>query len=87
MQVLAYTVACVGISAFDAGLIDGAKAEEVMNTLRTLTEESQQVSRRLLCLVGFKNMKERERKKCISLTQKFSCMQKSYQYLLTQSLL
>ncbi|AWO95702.1 putative focadhesin isoform 2 [Scophthalmus maximus] len=41
-EVLAYTVACVGISAFDAGLIDGAKAEEVMNTLRTLTEESQQ---------------------------------------------
>lgn len=46
MQVLAYSVACVGVSAFSGGLIDAAKAEEVMNTLRTLTEESQQVSRK-----------------------------------------
>lgn len=44
MQVLAYSVACVGVSAFSGGLVDAAKAEEVMNTLRTLTEESQQVS-------------------------------------------
>uniref|UniRef100_A0A7N8Y0G9 Focadhesin n=1 Tax=Mastacembelus armatus TaxID=205130 RepID=A0A7N8Y0G9_9TELE len=42
LQVLAYSVACVGVSAFTAGLIDAAKAEEIMNTLRTLTEESQQ---------------------------------------------
>ncbi|XP_047426080.1 focadhesin [Mugil cephalus] len=41
-EVLAYSVACVGVSAFNGGLIDAAKAEEVMNTLRTLTEESQQ---------------------------------------------
>lgn len=44
LQVLAYTVACVGVSAFRGSLIDAAKAEEVMNTLRSLTEESQQVS-------------------------------------------
>uniref|UniRef100_A0A3Q3R8V0 Uncharacterized protein n=1 Tax=Monopterus albus TaxID=43700 RepID=A0A3Q3R8V0_MONAL len=42
VQVLAYSVACVGVSAFTGGLIDAAKAEEVMNTLRSLTEESQQ---------------------------------------------
>uniref|UniRef100_A0A3B5A296 Focadhesin n=1 Tax=Stegastes partitus TaxID=144197 RepID=A0A3B5A296_9TELE len=41
-EVLAYAVACVGVSAFSGGLIDAAKAEEVMNTLRSLTEESQQ---------------------------------------------
>ncbi|KAM9424589.1 focadhesin isoform 2-T2 [Pholidichthys leucotaenia] len=41
-EVLAYSVACVGVSAFSEGLIDAAKAEEVMNTLRSLTEESQQ---------------------------------------------
>ncbi|KAK2852047.1 hypothetical protein Q5P01_008323 [Channa striata] len=41
-EVLAYTLACVGVSAFSAGIIDAAKAEEVMNSLRTLTEESQQ---------------------------------------------
>uniref|UniRef100_UPI0037E81FBB focadhesin n=1 Tax=Semicossyphus pulcher TaxID=241346 RepID=UPI0037E81FBB len=41
-EVLAYSVACVCVSAFSGGLIDAAKAEEVMNTLRTLTEESQQ---------------------------------------------
>lgn len=44
VQVLAYSVACVSVSAFSGGIIDAAKAEEVMNTLRTLTEESQQVS-------------------------------------------
>uniref|UniRef100_A0AAQ5YU84 DUF3730 domain-containing protein n=1 Tax=Amphiprion ocellaris TaxID=80972 RepID=A0AAQ5YU84_AMPOC len=41
-EVLAYSVACVGVSAFSGGLIDAAKAEEVMNILRSLTEESQQ---------------------------------------------
>nr|XP_046235770.1 focadhesin isoform X2 [Scatophagus argus]XP_046235771.1 focadhesin isoform X2 [Scatophagus argus] len=40
-EVLAYSVACVGVSAFSGGLIDAPKAEMVMNTLRTLTEESQ----------------------------------------------
>ncbi|KAG7495749.1 focadhesin [Solea senegalensis] len=41
-EVLAYAVACVSVSAFSGGLIDAAKAEEAMSTLRTLTEESQQ---------------------------------------------
>uniref|UniRef100_A0A672R7J8 Focadhesin n=1 Tax=Sinocyclocheilus grahami TaxID=75366 RepID=A0A672R7J8_SINGR len=41
-EVLAYSVACVGVSAFSAGIIEASKAEESMNTLRTLTEESQQ---------------------------------------------
>uniref|UniRef100_A0A8C6P7N1 Focadhesin n=1 Tax=Nothobranchius furzeri TaxID=105023 RepID=A0A8C6P7N1_NOTFU len=41
-EVLSYSVACVSVSAFSGGLIDAAKAEEVMSTLRTLTEESQQ---------------------------------------------
>uniref|UniRef100_A0AAX7VEW9 DUF3730 domain-containing protein n=1 Tax=Astatotilapia calliptera TaxID=8154 RepID=A0AAX7VEW9_ASTCA len=41
-EVLAYSVACVSVSAFSAGLIDAAKAEKVMDTLRSLTEESQQ---------------------------------------------
>uniref|UniRef100_A0A1A7WHK4 Focadhesin n=1 Tax=Iconisemion striatum TaxID=60296 RepID=A0A1A7WHK4_9TELE len=41
-EVLSYSVVCVSVSAFSGGLIDAAKAEEVMNTLRTLTEESQQ---------------------------------------------
>lgn len=50
MQVLAYSVACIGVSAFNGGLIDADKAEEVMNTLRALTEESQQVSNNCLGL-------------------------------------
>lgn len=41
-EVLAYSVTCAGVSAFNAGLIDAVKAEEIMSTLRTLTEESQQ---------------------------------------------
>ncbi|XP_041635386.1 focadhesin [Cheilinus undulatus] len=41
-EVLAYSVACVCVSAFSGGLIGAEKAEEVMNTLRSLTEESQQ---------------------------------------------
>uniref|UniRef100_A0A3Q3XJJ0 Uncharacterized protein n=1 Tax=Mola mola TaxID=94237 RepID=A0A3Q3XJJ0_MOLML len=41
-EVLAYSVACMAVSAFNGGLIDAARAEDVMNTLRTLTEESQQ---------------------------------------------
>ncbi|XP_034020225.1 focadhesin isoform X1 [Thalassophryne amazonica] len=41
-EVLAYSVACVGVSAFSGGLIDATKADDIMNTLRTLTEESQQ---------------------------------------------
>ncbi|KAM3590535.1 uncharacterized protein V6R79_011338 [Siganus canaliculatus] len=41
-EVLAYSVACVAVAAFTGGLIDADKAEEVMNTVRSLTEESQQ---------------------------------------------
>ncbi|TMS01998.1 hypothetical protein E3U43_007538 [Larimichthys crocea] len=41
-EVLAYSVGFVGVAAFSVGLIDATKAEEVMNTLRSLTEESQQ---------------------------------------------
>ncbi|TRZ00205.1 hypothetical protein DNTS_014976, partial [Danionella cerebrum] len=43
-EVLAYSVACVGVSAFSTGIIKASKAEETMNTLRSLTEESQQTS-------------------------------------------
>lgn len=46
LQVLVYSVVCVGVAAFSGSLIDAAKAEELMNTVRALTEESQQVSRR-----------------------------------------
>ncbi|XP_051911869.1 focadhesin isoform X2 [Hippocampus zosterae] len=41
-EVLAYSAACVGVSAFSAGVIDADKAEQVVTTLRALTEESQQ---------------------------------------------
>lgn len=43
VQVLAYSVACVSVSSFCGGLVDASKAEETMNALRALTEESQQV--------------------------------------------
>uniref|UniRef100_A0A674PCD4 Focadhesin n=1 Tax=Takifugu rubripes TaxID=31033 RepID=A0A674PCD4_TAKRU len=43
-EVLAYSVACVTVSAFSKGLLDASKAAEVMNTLRNLTEESQQTT-------------------------------------------
>ncbi|XP_077355104.1 focadhesin isoform X2 [Festucalex cinctus] len=41
-EVLAYSVACVCVSAFSGDIIDPSKADEVVGTLRTLTEESQQ---------------------------------------------
>ncbi|XP_061524967.1 focadhesin isoform X1 [Phycodurus eques] len=41
-EVLAYSVACVSVSAFSCGVIDPGKADEVVDTLRTLTEDSQQ---------------------------------------------
>ncbi|KAG2466847.1 FOCAD protein, partial [Polypterus senegalus] len=41
-QVLAYSVACVTVSAFNASILDGEKAEEVMNQLRAMTEQNQQ---------------------------------------------
>lgn len=39
-------MACVTVSAFSRGLMDAAKAEEVMNTLRNLTEENRQVGKK-----------------------------------------
>ncbi|KAM9833274.1 focadhesin isoform 2-T2 [Syngnathus typhle] len=41
-EVLAYSVACVSVSAFSVSLVDAAKADQAVATLRTLTEESQQ---------------------------------------------
>ncbi|KAL2078934.1 hypothetical protein ACEWY4_024678 [Coilia grayii] len=41
-EVLAYSVACVCVSGFRSGLVSAEKAEEIMNTLRSMTEESQQ---------------------------------------------
>ncbi|KAL4641587.1 focadhesin [Arapaima gigas] len=42
LQVLVYAAACVGVSAFSSGVISASKAEEITNTLRYMTEESQQ---------------------------------------------
>ncbi|XP_068163845.1 focadhesin isoform X2 [Antennarius striatus] len=41
-EVLAYSVGCVGVAAFKGGCIDATKAEEIMTSLHTLAEESQQ---------------------------------------------
>ncbi|XP_078070402.1 focadhesin isoform X2 [Mustelus asterias] len=41
-EVLAYSVACVSVSAFSAGIIQANEAEETMSKLRTLAEQSQQ---------------------------------------------
>uniref|UniRef100_A0A8C4MVW0 Focadhesin n=1 Tax=Equus asinus TaxID=9793 RepID=A0A8C4MVW0_EQUAS len=43
-EVLAYTLSCVCASAFSAGIIEAAEAEDVMNKLRQLVENSQQTS-------------------------------------------
>lgn len=42
-QVLAYALSCVCTSAFSAGIIEAAEAEEIMNKLRLLVENNQQV--------------------------------------------
>lgn len=42
-KVLAYSVAGVGVAAFSGGVVDALKSEEIMSTLRSMTEESQQV--------------------------------------------
>lgn len=42
-QVLAYTLGCVCTSAFGAGIIEAAEAEDVMNKLQLLVENNQQV--------------------------------------------
>ncbi|KAL0970352.1 hypothetical protein UPYG_G00240840 [Umbra pygmaea] len=41
-EVLAYSVAGVGVAAFSQGVIDAPKAEDIMTALRSMTEESQQ---------------------------------------------
>ncbi|XP_073492413.1 focadhesin [Aquarana catesbeiana] len=41
-EVLSYSVACVSVSAFSAGIVGADEAEEHMNKLRTLTEQNQQ---------------------------------------------
>ncbi|XP_032155967.1 focadhesin isoform X3 [Sapajus apella] len=43
-EVLAYTLSCVCTSAFSAGIIEAPEAEDVMNKLRMLAENSQQTS-------------------------------------------
>ncbi|XP_064410837.1 focadhesin isoform X2 [Latimeria chalumnae] len=41
-EILAYSVACVSISAFSVGIIQANEAEEIINKLRALTEQNQQ---------------------------------------------
>ncbi|XP_063770232.1 focadhesin isoform X2 [Pseudophryne corroboree] len=41
-EVLSYSVACVSVSAFSAGILGAKEAEEHMNKLRILTEQNQQ---------------------------------------------
>nr|DBA28163.1 TPA: hypothetical protein GDO54_008565 [Pyxicephalus adspersus] len=41
-EVLSYSVACVSVSAFSAGIVGADEAEQHMNKLRTLTEQNQQ---------------------------------------------
>ncbi|XP_036073464.1 focadhesin isoform X2 [Rousettus aegyptiacus] len=43
-EVLGYTVSCVCTSAFSAGIIEAAEAEDIMNKLRLLVENNQQTS-------------------------------------------
>lgn len=43
-EVLAYSLSCVCIAAFSAGIIEAAEAEDVMNKLRLLVENNQQTS-------------------------------------------
>lgn len=43
-EVLAYTLSCVCTSAFSAGIIEAAEAEDIMNKLQLLVENSQQTS-------------------------------------------
>ncbi|XP_077597799.1 focadhesin [Stigmatopora nigra] len=41
-EVLAYSAACVCVSAFGKSLVDSGKVDQVVGTLRSLTEDSQQ---------------------------------------------
>ncbi|XP_051044108.1 focadhesin isoform X2 [Phodopus roborovskii] len=43
-EVLAYTLSCVCASAFSAGIIEAAEAEDTMNKLQLLVENNQQTS-------------------------------------------
>lgn len=43
-EVLAYTLSCVCTSAFSAGIIEATEAEDIMNKLQLLVENSQQTS-------------------------------------------
>uniref|UniRef100_A0A673TIB1 Focadhesin n=1 Tax=Suricata suricatta TaxID=37032 RepID=A0A673TIB1_SURSU len=43
-EVLAYTLSCVCTSAFSAGIIEAAEAEDIMNKLQLLVENNQQTS-------------------------------------------
>ncbi|XP_070650571.1 focadhesin isoform X1 [Bos indicus] len=43
-EVLAYTISCVCTSAFSAGIIEAVEAEDIMNKLRLLVDNSQQTS-------------------------------------------
>ncbi|XP_069432752.1 focadhesin [Ovis canadensis] len=43
-EVLAYTLSCVCTSAFSASIVEAVEAEEVMNKLRLLVDNSQQTS-------------------------------------------
>ncbi|XP_053512244.1 focadhesin [Artibeus jamaicensis] len=43
-EVLAYTLSCVCTSAFSAGIIEAAEAEDIMDKLRLLVENNQQTS-------------------------------------------
>ncbi|KAK2492048.1 hypothetical protein MC885_001413, partial [Smutsia gigantea] len=53
-EVLAYTLSCVCISAFSAGIIEAAEAEDIMNKLRLLVENHQQIFLSLSeCVTGF----------------------------------
>ena len=42
-QVLVYTLSCVCTSAFSAGIIEAAEAEDIMSKLQLLVENNQQV--------------------------------------------
>ncbi|NWR77314.1 FOCAD protein, partial [Centropus unirufus] len=42
-EVLAYSVACSCVSAFSVGIIEAAEAEDIMNKIRTLVENNQQI--------------------------------------------
>ncbi|XP_004677747.1 PREDICTED: focadhesin [Condylura cristata] len=43
-EVLSYTLSCVCTSAFSAGIIESAEAEDIMNKLQLLVENNQQTS-------------------------------------------